>query len=229
MKKTLRHIIFIVVALCSLLFVNCKNDDDEIKSTSIESLCPDGSHPHAIDLGIGVKFACCNVGASSPDMYGDFYAWGETETKSNFSWQAYQHCTIGIHGYVTMEDIGSDIAGTSNDVANVKWKNGWRMPNSEQLEMLVDKCKSRWTTVNGINGRLFIGPNGNRIFLPAAGIFEGVRQVLGFYWSSSLYDEKSLEEAKVLVIDDGKIYGASNTGFASQTVNEGCTVRPVME
>ena len=74
--------------------------------------CPDSNHPHAIDLGIGVKFACCNIGASSPEKYGHYYAWGETKEKAVYDMVSYKHG--GNNQYKRYTDIGNDITLTDN-------------------------------------------------------------------------------------------------------------------
>ena len=153
--------------------------------------CPDDHHPHMIDLGLpsGTKWACCNVDTDHPENqsrtnYGGYYAWGETETKSNYSESAYQYYKDGSY-----QSIGSDIAGTDYDVAHVKWGGSWVMPSEEQLHELRNCCTSTWTTRNGVSGRLFIGTNGGSIFLPAAGdrYDSNLRNAGsdGCYWSST--------------------------------------------
>ncbi len=156
-------------------------------------ICPDDHHPHMIDLGLpsGTKWACCNVDTDhpenqSPTNYGGYYAWGETETKSNYSKSAYQYYKNGDY-----QSIGFDIAGTDYDVAHVKWGGSWVMPSKEQQVELTNNCTHTWTTQNGVSGWLFTGTNGCSIFLPAA----GVRRIsdlqdagsCGYYWSSMLY------------------------------------------
>ena len=141
-----------------------------------------------IDLGLpsGTLWACCNVGATTPEGYGNYYAWGETKTKSVYNWETYQY---GSHWY-NVVNIGSDIAGTSYDAATANWGAPWRMPTKAQCQELRDKCTSVWTTQNRVNGRKFIGPNGGTIFLPAAGYcYDDRLSVLGsfgHYWSSTL-------------------------------------------
>ena len=150
--------------------------------------CPDFNHPHAIDLGLpsGTKWACCNIGASCPDEYGGYYAWGETEEKSYYVLDTYKYYNSST-GWV---NIGSDIAGTSYDVAHVKWGGSWRMPTIKQQRELLNECSSEWTTENGVYGRRFIGLNGASVFLPAAGyrIYGDLYFVgdHGLYWSSWL-------------------------------------------
>ena len=158
--------------------------------------CPDGQHPHAIDLGLpsGTKWACCNVGASTPEGYGGYYAWGETSEKSVYSRKTYKYYNSNTGRYV---NIGSDIAGTSYDVAHVRMGGSWRMPSLEQTEELVYYCSHTWTQQNGVNGILFTGPNGGQIFLPAAGDrFDYLRDAgsWGEYWSSTFspsYDDSA--------------------------------------
>ena len=134
--------------------------------------CPDNNHPHAIDLGLpsGTKWACCNVGASSPEEYGGYYAWGETEEKSKYSEKNYKQGKKDrkqkYKGYEY------DIAGTEYDVAYMKWGKNWWMPTINQLKELKEMCTWQWTEKRATKGLLLIGPNGNSIFLPAGGCRE---------------------------------------------------------
>ena len=187
-----------------------------------QPLCPDSNHPHAIDLGIGVKWACCNVGASSPDEYGCYYAWGETEEKSYYNWETYKYYNSST-GY---QSLGSDIAGTHYDVAHVKWGGGWRMPSYDQIIDLFNQCTSEWTTLNGVKGRKFTGPNGASIFLPAAGNrwsdntnYAGSH---GYCWSSTQGPDNS-SNACYLSFYSGYVDWSSNTRYYGQSV------RPVTE
>lgn len=162
----------------------------EVDSITIGSLltCPDDHHPHAIDLGLpsGTKWCCCNVGASKPEEYGCYYAWGETNEKSYYSWENYAHYDSNT-GYI---NIGSDIAGTDYDAAIVNMGAPWRMPSTAQLQELINNSSSQWQQQNSVDGILVTGPNGGHIFLPAAGIrwrdelYDASK--LGYYWSSSL-------------------------------------------
>ena len=147
--------------------------------------CPDDHHPHMIDLGLpsGTKWACCNVDADKPEAYGGYYAWGETEEKSEFGYKTYQYYQDG--NYV---DIGNDIAGTQYDVAHVKWGGSWQMPSESQIRELVGLCSFTMTIVNGTEGAKFTGPNGGSIFLPAqssGGSLAGGSGIVGEYWSST--------------------------------------------
>ena len=157
--------------------------------------CPDNKHPHAIDLGLpsGTKWACCNVGATTPEGYGGYYAWGETEEKEIYDWTTYTHCYGSME---TCHDLGSDIAGTEYDVAHVQWGGSWVMPSQDQIKELTDKCSCVWTKTNDVGGDLFTGPNGATIFLPEADfrrkyrddILEGATDelpIVGNYWTST--------------------------------------------
>ena len=136
-----------------------------------ETTCPDANHPHMIDLGLpsGTKWACCNVGASAPEGYGNYYAWGETQPKSVYHYDTYQYYNGNLDYPDCWINIGSDIAGTQYDAATANWGAPWRMPSLTQIQELVNNCTFTWTTMNGVNGRKFTGPNGGTIFLPAAG------------------------------------------------------------
>ncbi len=151
-------------------------------------LCPDNHHPHMIDLGLpsGTKWACCNVGADKPEAYGGYYAWGETETKYEYSWKTYKYCD----GTSNCKSLGWDIADTSYDVAHVKWGDRWVLPLHDQQEELMNNCTCKWMTMNGVAGEKFTSKrNGASIFLPAAGYRDdsGLDYVgsYGFYWSST--------------------------------------------
>ena len=121
-----------------------------------------------VDLGLSVKWATCNVGASSPSGYGNYYAWGETSTKSEYT---EDNCKdYGV-------DIGSNIGGTKYDAARANWGGTWRMPTLDEMKELKEKCTWTWTTLDGRNGYRVTGPNGKSIFLPAA----------GFRYDTSLY------------------------------------------
>jgi len=185
--------------------------------------CPDDKHPHMIDLGLpsGTKWACCNVGASKPEDYGGYYAWGETRTKSTYNWVTYQH--FQNNSYV---NIGSDIAGSQYDAATANWGSPWRMPSQAQIQELLNNCTSAWTTQNGVNGRKFTGSNGGTIFLPAAGgrVYDDFRGPGrdGTYWSSTLYvymgDQSN---ARLLYIDRGDVRWLNTCRL------DGRSVRPV--
>lgn len=173
----------------------------------------------AVDLGLSVKWANVNVGADSPEDYGGYFAWGETEEKDEYSEGSYLYYNNGY------QNIGSDISGTDYDVAHVRWGGTWRMPTITELKELSDECTWTWTTQNGVNGYKVTGPNGNSIFLPAAGYRYGTSVdyagSYGYYWSSSL-DTNGSDKALVLVFSSYGHYA----GIDDYRGN-GKSVRPV--
>ena len=167
--------------------------------SDVKSFTTEEERHEAVDLGLSVKWATCNVGASSPEEYGGYYAWGETEEKSDYDWDTYKwckgsydsmtkYCTDSNYGTVD----GKTVLEPSDDVAHVKWGGSWRMPTLDEIKELCNNCTWQWTTYNGVNGQLVTGPNGNSIFLPAAGYRDGTdldsRGSYGLYWSATLLE-----------------------------------------
>ena len=181
-----------------------------------------------VDLGLpsGIKWATCNVGATKPEEYGSYYAWGETEEKSNYSWSTYKWCN-GSYNSITKYTTQSAVTlYPEDDVAHVKWGGGWRMPTYEELVELHDNCTWIWTKENGINGYKVTSYNGNSIFLPAAGYYldgsEIVKVgVMGHYWSKLLSSEKC--DANALC------FHSNNHDFYRCNRNSGKPVRPVCD
>lgn len=188
-----------------------------------QNLCPDSHHPHMIDLGLpsGTKWACCNVGASTPDGYGSFFAWGETQTKSTFNWSTYCWCN-GSETTLTKYNNSSDYGTVDNkpqldfsdDAARANWHGSWCMPTIAELEELKANCSYIWTTINGVKGGKFTSrSNGSSIFLPAAGWHNATslncRGEYGSYWSSSL-KESLPNGARCLDFDSNGVYANSH-------------------
>ena len=189
----------------------------------------------AIDLGLpsGTKWATCNVGASSPEEFGGYYAWGETEEKENYSWSTYKWCRGSYDTqtkYCTDSSYGTvdnkTVLDPEDDVAHVKWGGTWRMPTLDEQKELLNKCTWTWITQNGVNGYKVTGPNGNSIFLPAAGYRYGsevyLRGSYGSFWSSSLSSYYSYYACS-LYFDSG------SHGWDSRYRYYGLSVRPVSE
>lgn len=159
-----------------------------------------------IDLGLpsGTKWATCNVGADTPEGYGDYFAWGETSTKETYNRSTYRYsnggevynltkyCNNAEYGYNGFTDALTTLE-VADDAAAVNWGSGWRMPTQTEMIELINTCTVTWTIQSGVNGRLFTGPNGNSVFLPAAGYRNDSDLYdvgsFGDYWSSSLYTE----------------------------------------
>ena len=186
----------------------------------------------AVDLGLSVKWASWNVGAESPEDYGGYYAWGETEEKSNYKWTTYKwgigaslditkYCTDGFYG--TRD--GKNSLDPEDDVAHVSWGGGWRMPTSDEIDELLDNCSRDWTFVNGVCGIRLSCYNGNSIFLPAAGSFNGADNALvsegGAYWSTTLNDRNTLAYCL--------FFGETYDEYGKDYRYKGSTVRPVTD
>ena len=179
-----------------------------------------------VDLGLSVLWAAYNVGATSPEEYGGYYAWGETEEKSRYTWENYKLKSFK----------GSEISGTSYDVAHVKWGDGARMPTHDELEELIKNCSYIAGTYNGIRGIYVIGLNGNNIFLPCAGEISSDRNFEegeeGFYWSSSYEGGSRMRYAYhiMFVADHHETWlGIGYGGQDGDTRYIGSSVRPVKD
>lgn len=161
-----------------------------------------GGHAY-VDLGLpsGTLWAICNVGADSPERYGDYFAWGETQPKSTYNWSTYQYCN-GSNNTLTKYSNNSNYGNEGytddlttllpeDDAATANWGGEWRMPTKEEWEELYNNTTITWTTHNGKRGCLFTGSNGNSLFLPTAGYRNGSSlnetSTNGYYWSSTLY------------------------------------------
>ena len=155
-----------------------------------------------VDLGLpsGLLWATCNVGADAPEDYGDYFAWGETQTKSTYNWNTYQYCmgysntltkycndaSYGYNGFT--DDLTTLLPG--DDAATANWGSDWRMPTKAEFDELCNNTTGTWTQQGGVNGWLFTAANSNSLFLPAAGWrYDGSLYFAGSYgsyWSSSL-------------------------------------------
>lgn len=208
---------------------------DSVKTEEFEQICfkqcPDSNHPHLIDLGMpsGTLWACCNVGATTPEDYGGYYAWGEKEEKYEYNWETYQYGSVEEN----CQFLGSDIAGTQYDVAHEKWGSSWVMPSEKQINELRFKCDYEWTTFRGVNGCKFTGPNGGCIFLPAAGWHKKDKDLVAkdttcLYWSSTHGPIQNLEQ--LIHMDDCAATLRINPGDTTSCLvffSSGLSVRPV--
>ncbi|MBQ8722268.1 MAG: DUF1566 domain-containing protein [Paludibacteraceae bacterium] len=184
--------IIALVAMGMLVFTACE-----------PSIGEDGKNKHKgheyVDLGLSVKWATCNVGANSPEEYGDYFAWGEVEPKETYNWRTYKYGTAcnQLTKYCNNSEYGKDgftdnkiVLDLEDDAAAVNWGRAWRMPTKAEQQELINNCTWTWTTQNGVNGYKVTGPNENSIFLPAAGcVNDGTLSRAGSYgsfWSSSL-------------------------------------------
>lgn len=187
--------------------------------------CPDDNHPHAIDLGLpsGTKWSCCNLGASKPEEFGGYFAWGEIKAKDYFDWSTYQ--------YGNSKDdlvyLGDDISGTQYDAATMNWGDKWRMPTFEQFYELVWCSRTKWTNQNGVDGLLFSGYYGGKLFLPAAGYvwIDELQTYSTLYYSSELAEGDNSRVWSFSPDDRTGIDGV--TGLARGSRLGGYPIRPV--
>lgn len=183
-----------------------------------------------VDLGLSVNWGGWNVGASSPEQYGCYYAWGETKEKSSYGWPTYNFWSDknGNGGMDPEEvtNIGSNISGTQYDVARKTWGGSWRMPTQAEFEELISKCTWTWYQYKGVDGYKVTGPNGNSIFLPAGGgyseSYNRYEGVYGNYWSASMNEGDTMDHAWYLSFG-AEFYDSG----VSRNRSLGRTVRPV--
>lgn len=187
----------------------------QLESSSSPSSGTINGHRY-VDLGLSVKWATCNVGASSPSDYGDYFAWGETSPKYSYTRE----------NSVTYKKNIGDIAGNARyDAARANWGSSWRLPTGSECQELVDRCTWTWTTQGGHEGYKVTGRNGNSIFLPAAGWRNGSSLdnagEYGRYWSSLPGEDNT--DAYNLLFDSG----CQNVFWYYRSL--GRSVRPVSE
>ena len=189
---------------------------EEVTFTTLEKTFENGYE--YVELGLSVKWATCNVGATSPEDYGHYFAWGETSPKEEYTEE----------NNLTYRKDMSDIAGNAQyDAATANWGGTWRMPTKAEQEELSNNCTWTWTTQNGVNGYNVKGPNDNSIFLPAAGRRYGSSLNLagsyGYYWSSTPLGGN---------LDDGACgidFGSDDRYMYYGYRYYGLSVRPVVE
>ena len=194
-----------------------------------------------VDLGLSVKWATCNVGAPSPDVYGSYFAWGEVYPKDYYGWSEYRwwekgegffgnymtkYCFNSVDGNVDYRAILS----SSDDVASVRWGGNWRMPTKDEMQELFDRCTWTEETRNAVNGYLVTGPNGNSIFLPRAGFYnhddfgESLQKPNHslYYWTNTIYDSGSINAWDLVkngLWNDNRImYNTRRLGFPIRPV-----------
>lgn len=181
-----------------------------------------------VNLGLpsGTLWATCNVGASKPEDYGSYFAWGETRPKSVYDWNTYRYtagdtkkltkyCSDSDYGYNGFAD-NMTVLQSVDDAATANWGRDWCTPTHEQLWELYCNTTQQWTTRNGVRGRLFLAPNGNSIFLPAAGYrdYDRLYEVggCGYYWSNTINRgeptvAKNFDDAYQSIRSCGRCYG----------------------
>ena len=178
-----------------------------------------------VDLGLpsGILWATCNVGADSPEEYGDYFAWGETEPKNCYNQDNYKWY-VGTEYTKYNNADGRIILDLSDDAANANWGGDWRMPTKEECEELIKSCTWTWTSINSISGYKVTGSNGESIFFPASGwkydTVLGYIGTYGYYWSSTI---SSHHYACYLYFDPDYM------DWGNRYRDEGRSVRPVLK
>ena len=197
----------------------------------------------AVDLGLpsGLYWASCNVGATTPEGYGYYFAWGETDSKKDYSWATYKYANVGefyhhkFTKYCTDASSGDNgfidnktVLEPEDDAATANWGDVWRMPTDAEWTELREQCTWTWTAQNGVNGyQVASKTNGNSIFLPAAGFRDGnaapyVAGRRGYYGSSSLL-ENSSDDIWIVTFNHEKVERDNDKR------NKGLSVRPVQD
>lgn len=221
MKKTL------TLLFLSMSFAALAQNADTIDSNSDEGEI--AGHAY-VDLGLpsGTLWAKCSIGADSPYLPGQFFAWGETTPRENFyltNYEFYEETTENGNPEGILKSIGEDISGTEYDVAHCLWGNGWRMPACQDFEELISFCQTEFKTNYQMVGLSVKGPNGNTIWLPITlnpgdGYTPAI--IYGTYWSGTLADDTDGCDALALHFSN------SEPSVSQLPRYEGCNIRPVI-
>ena len=242
MKTFTKAMAAIMLMVTAMLAVGCTKPDEPNNGGDNEN-DEIGLNGHEyVDLGLpsGTLWATCNVGATVPEGYGNYYAWGEIAPKANYSWSTYKYCNGGegwntLTKYCNSTDFGYEGFADSrisllpeDDAATVNWGEGWCIPSTEQWIELRDNTYIEVITINGVNGRRFTASNGNSIFIPAPGYYCGEEIVdLNFDgicvhgWSSELDTRYPASAWGFYVYSSGIEFGDCSRSY-------GYTVRPVV-
>lgn len=200
-NNKLRNVILtLTLAILSTVTISC-NDDDGIKPVNKEIV--KSTHLEAVDLGLSVDWASCNIGAMAPSEFGGHYCWGDP---------------TGLEKGYLMEDMPSNICGTKNDIVTANFGQEWRLPTNSEIQELISKCTYKKVTLDGTSGYKLTGPSGNSIFLPCAGYIYGNTVYImgenscGYYWSGEATPSKMF--AKYLYIGNVKLPDYGNASYS---------------
>ena len=182
-----------------------------------------GGDDEAVDLGLpsGKKWRSMNVGASKPEDYGDYFAWGETGTKTSYTWSNYKFGSYDEYGGGAGKK--GSVLLAEDDAATVNVGSDWRTPKISEWKELKNNCTWTWTTRGGVKGMEVKGSNGKSIFLPAGGCYGSSISYLGtqgHYWSASYYSDEWAEDVEFMSSD-------TNYGLVNRCI--GRSIRPVKD
>ncbi len=226
MKKVMKAVAAIMLMTAVVCAAGCNKPDEpnngsDNNDVNLDATGTYNGHDY-VDLGLpsGTLWATCNVGANTPIDYGDYFAWGETETKTTYDWNTYKwsngnydqltkYCCDSVLGYHHITD-NLTLLHPEDDAATANWGDGWCMPTDAQLQELIQNTTNVYKRVNRREGRLFTAPNGHSLFLPFAGKHEDDnlfgKDGEGYYWSKSL-DTRWSERAWMLYMGNPIVQG----------------------
>ena len=245
MKKTFTWALA-TMALLTVL-TGCKKDDEDKDAISMDVVNKgvttkpgkEGKEYAVVDLGTSVLWATCNIGATSPQQYGDYFAWGETQTKQTYTWQTYTLCEgefSAIKKYVFENSYGTidskETLEPIDDAATQLMGDNWKIPSREDFVELNMRCNYKCCKLNDVWGYLFTSKeNGNSIFIPLSGMRdpEAIRfsSERGYYWSNKLYkgDDDNKKTLNAYTLDLLKEKAPADNSFQSREI--GLPIRPV--
>lgn len=204
MKRFMMAKTALMLMTAMIVAVGCNPEDDPNNGGGNGN---DGFIPEYVDLGLpsGTLWATCNLGATTPEGYGNYYAWGETQPKDSYTWENYRYCNGSsdqLTKYCSVPGLGYGgftdsltVLLPEDDAATVLWGDGWQTPSYDQCRELEHNTSNFWTVRDGVNGRVFTAKNGNSIFLPASGGWDGDELnnvgVAVHYWGNHiLYEDR---------------------------------------
>ncbi len=229
--------ILTTAAVLSVASISCSKDDDnndvkEINANAGKPVAFGGTVGEIVDLGLSVKWANQNLGAASEEEFGKYFVFGETEPKEDYTWNTYKWGSPDALTKYQLSSIDASVGKglrtleLSDDAARAGWGDRWRTPTQKEIIELIEKATWTWKKVNGVNGHEIVGPNGNSIFIPAAGYQNGTETFsVGtkiILLSATLYGWTTYDDIE---------YVSIGSGFAPQwSLNDrqwGRSIRPV--
>lgn len=225
MKQKTQNKYLTKILMCGILIAcitSCGDTDDSPTATSDKEPSTQNENTittayghEYVDLGLSVNWATCNVGANRPDEYGNYYAWGETKPKSDYSWATYKFVTDDGNDLTKYTGNDKSVLDPADDAATANWGGTWRMPTYKELKELTDNCNWSWQRKsNGVEGYELTsrikGYEGRSIFLPAAGKYTDTEAELigtGYYATSTLFISMPTHASDIYFVNSSGIGG----------------------